>query len=129
VLTLPRAIADRIVPLAELFSERVFEHAETLVAGAILAPGKRTVTSVQRVGKSFDAHFQTSHRVLCRDRWSPVGAGRRLLSLLVERFSPDGPLVFGLDETIERRRGGQISAKGTYRDPVRTSPSHVVNRR
>jgi hypothetical protein len=127
MLTLPRAIADTIVPFAEFFSERVFEHAKTLVVGAILAPGKRTVTAVLRVvGKSVDAHFQNYHRVLNRDRWSPIRAGRRLLELLVETFTPEGTLVFGLDETIERRRGEKISAKGIYRDPVRSSKSHFV---
>jgi hypothetical protein len=127
MLTLPRAIAETIVPFAELFSERVFEHVKALVTGAILAPGKRTVTSVLRVlGKSFDAHFQNYHRVLNRDRWSPIRAGRRLLELLVETFTPEGTLVFGLDETIERRRGEKISARGIYRDPVRSSKSHFV---
>jgi hypothetical protein len=127
MLTLPSAIAERIVPFADLFSERVFEKAKALIAGAILAPGKRTVTSALRiVGKSLDAHFQNYHRLLNRDRWSPMRAGRRLLGLLVETFAPDGTLVFALDETIERRRGERISAKGIYRDPVRSSHSHFV---
>ena len=41
-------------------------------------------------------------------------------------FVPDGPLVVGIDETLERRRGKKISAKGIYRDPVRSSHSHLV---
>jgi len=32
----------------------------------------------------------------------------------------------GLDDTIERRRGNRIAAKGIYRDPVRSSDSHLV---
>jgi DDE superfamily endonuclease len=39
---------------------------------------------------------------------------------------PAGVVVFGLDETIERRRGAQINAKGIYRDPVRSSRAHFV---
>src|SRR3712207_1733094 len=35
-------------------------------------------------------------------------------------------LLFGLDDTLERRRGEKIKAKGIYRDPVRSSHSHVV---
>jgi len=47
--------------------------------------------------------------------------------MLVETFVPgDGPVVVGLDETIERRRGAKIAAKGIYRDPVRSSKSHFV---
>jgi len=44
----------------------------------------------------------------------------------VEAFVPDGPLVVGVDETLERRRGKKITAKGIYRDPVRSSHSHFV---
>ena len=36
------------------------------------------------------------------------------------------PLVFGIDETIERRWGRKITARGIYRDPVRSSQSHFV---
>jgi hypothetical protein len=44
----------------------------------------------------------------------------------VEAFVPEGPLVVGVDETLERRRGKKIMAKGIYRDPVRSSHSHFV---
>src|SRR4051812_42500101 len=37
-----------------------------------------------------------------------------------------GPVVLGLDDTIERRRGKRISAKGIYRDPVRSSKAFFV---
>jgi hypothetical protein len=39
---------------------------------------------------------------------------------------PSGPVFLGLDDTIERRRGAQIKARGIYRDPVRSSASHFV---
>ena len=52
---------------------------------------------------------------------------RVLLLLLIQRFDHgDGPLVFGIDETIERRRGRRIEAKGVYRDGARSSASHFV---
>ena len=49
-----------------------------------------------------------------------------MLGLLVTRFAPTGPIVLGIDDTIERRRGQRIQAKGIYRDPVRSSRSHFV---
>jgi hypothetical protein len=46
--------------------------------------------------------------------------------LLVRLGAPSGPLIFGIDDTIERRRGAKMAAKGIYRDPVRSSHSHFV---
>jgi DDE superfamily endonuclease len=70
--------------------------------------------------------FERYHRVLNRARWSSFAVSRTLLRLLVATFAPDGPLIVGIDETIERRRGAKIAAKGIYRDPVRSSHSHFV---
>jgi hypothetical protein len=56
-------------------------------------------------------------------------ASQVLFRLLVTTFAPHGPLVVGLDETLERRRGREISAAGSYRDPVRSSRSHFVTAR
>jgi hypothetical protein len=50
-----------------------------------------------------------------------------LLRLLVEMFVPEGdPLVVGIDETLERRWGKKIAAKGVYRDPARSSHEEFV---
>ena len=125
--TLPAGFAKLILPFACLFSSRVFEPVRVLLAGAILAPGKRTVTCVLRImGLGQDRHFQTYHRVLNRAIWSSLAASRILLQLLVRAFAPEGPLVFALDDTIERRWGPRIAARGIYRDPVRSSRSHFV---
>ena len=125
--TLPAIMIGVLAPFAPLFSARVFEHVQILVAGAILAPGKRTVASALRaMGLDQESNFCRYHRVLSRARWSATAASRVLLELLVEAFVPEGPLVVGVDETLERRRGKKIDAKGVYRDPVRSSRSQVV---
>ena len=127
MLTVPAALRHLIVGFAPLFSKRVWEQAKVLVVGAILAPGKRTVTAALRVvGLSQEEHFQNYHRVLNRARWSSLAVARVLLRVLVRTFVPDGPVVIGLDDTLERRRGEKIRAKGIDRDPVRSSRSHVV---
>jgi DDE superfamily endonuclease len=126
--SLPFTITMVIGAFAPLFSKRVFALAQLLLVGAILAPGQRTVTAVLRVmGKSAEAHFQNYHRVLKRAQWSSLEAGRLLLGLLLDAFVPEGPVVMGIDETIARRRGERLSAKGIYRDPVRSSHTHFVN--
>src|SRR5438046_9343238 len=104
--TLPEAMIRMLAPFAPLFSRRVWMHAQLLVMGAILAPGTRTVTAILRVlGLGQQRPFQQYHRVLSRAAWSSRQVSRILLARLVVTFLPSGPLVFGLDETIERRWG------------------------
>src|SRR5215207_8021917 len=125
--TLPPAILHLLAPFAPCFSRRVWPHALVLLAGAILAPGKRTVTAALRVmGLAHDRGFGRYHRVLNRARWSGLDVGRVLLELLVAVFVPEGRLVIGVDETLERRRGKKIALKGIYRDAARSSHEHFV---
>jgi hypothetical protein len=117
-----------LAPFAPLFSERVFRHVQVLLAGTILAPGKRTVSSALRaMGLGQQKCFHRYHRVLSHASWSSVKASRILLRSLVEVFVPEGdPLVVGIDETLERRYGKKIAAKGIYRDPVRSTHENFV---
>ncbi|MFH1909235.1 MAG: transposase [Chloroflexota bacterium] len=110
-----------------VFSKRVWQLALPMIVGAILAPGKRTVTAILRImGLSQEKHFQKYHRVLSRAVWSNLALSVILLHLLLNTFLPFGTVVIGIDETIERRRGKKINAKGIYRDPVRSSKSQIV---
>ena len=95
--------------------------------GAVLSPGKRTATAaLQVLGLADDPRFGTYHRLLNRTRWSNLHASQALLSLLLTALVPSGPLVLGPDDTIERRTDEKISARGIYRDPVRSSHGHFV---
>jgi hypothetical protein len=126
--TLPATMIQVLAPFAPLFSKSVFQHVQVLVAGAILAPGGRTVSSALRaMGLDQHKRFHRYHRVLSRARWSSLEASRVLLGLLVEAFVAEGdPLVVGIDETLERRYGKKISARGVYRDPVRSTHETFV---
>jgi hypothetical protein len=127
MLSLPIAFTSAIGVFAPVFSRPVWQHVKVLLTGAVLAPGKRTVTAIlQMMGRSAASDFQTYHRVLNRAVWSPLTASRLLLRCLVAVFIPSGVVVLGLDDTIERRRGDHIAAKGIYRDPVRSSHAHFV---
>jgi hypothetical protein len=125
---LPEAIILILAPFAPLFSHRVWRHAQTLLLGAVLAPGVRTVTAALRVmGLSCERHFTNYHRVLNRATWSARQGGRIVLGLLVACLVPPGaPIVLGADDTVERRSGRQITAKGAYRDAVRSTKKHVI---
>ena len=97
--------------------------------GAILTPGRRTVSSALRtMGLVHEKRFHRYHRVLSRARWSSLKASRILLGLLLEAFVVGkGPLILGVDETLERRYGKKICARGVYRDPVRSTHDTFVN--
>jgi hypothetical protein len=127
MLSLPIAFTNVMGIFAPVFSTPVWPHVNVLLTGVVLAPGKRTVTAMlQIMGLSAASDSQTYHRVLNRAVWSPRTASRLLLRLVVAVCSPRGMVIFGLDDTIERRRGKQIQAHGSYRNPVRSSHSHVV---
>src|ERR671932_190987 len=128
MLHLPRPIINVLHPFRRLFRAPSWEHAQVLLVGTILTPGPRTVAAALRIlGLHHQPHFQTYHRVLNRATWSSRALSHLLLMLLLRAFVPDdAPVVVGIDETIERRRGPKIAARGIYRDPVRSSKEHFV---
>lgn len=127
-MDLPTKIIQVLCSFEGVFSKRVWEWAKVLLVGAILAPGERTVTAMLRVmGLQHERKFQNYHRVLNRAQWSSRAVSRILLVLLVDLFVPaTAPVVVGIDETIERRRGSKIAARGIYRDAVRSSQEFFV---
>jgi len=123
---LPPAFLTLLMSFAPLFSAPVFQHVLVLTAGALLTPGRRTIAAALRaVGRQHTPHFQNFHRVLNRARWSSRQAARLLLVALVRTFAPDGPVLLGIDETLERRQGEKIAARGVYRDAARSSRAYL----
>lgn len=128
MLRLPARFAAVILPFAALFAQdRTWRHAQMLLLGALLTPGQRTVCAILRmVGLRWERHFVSYHRVLNRAVWRRRIGTRLLFDMLLAAFVPRGPVLLGIDDTIERRRGKRISAKGIYRDPVRSSKAFFV---
>ena len=115
--TIPKIFETLIEPYCQLFSARVWHHAQVLLVGAILSPMQRTVAAAMRVmGLSESRHFINYHRVLSRAVWRGCKASQILLLQLIAVFATSGVIVLGLDDTLERRRGKQIEAKGIYRE-------------
>jgi hypothetical protein len=125
---LPATLLALLEPFRPIFHQSTWRKVQVLVVGAILAPGKRTVTSALRaVGLADEPDFSKYHQVLNRAVWSSRCASQVLLNLLLEVLAQGcGPFVFGIDETLERRWGRNIQARGIYRDAVRASGSHFV---
>ena len=128
MLTLPDAIVAVLLPFATLFTNPTWRKAQLLLVGTILTPGQRTVAAALRVmGRSEQRDYARYHEVLNRAVWSSREAARVLLVLLLQHLDRgDGPLIFGIDETLERRRGAKIRARAIYRDPVRSSRNQLV---
>lgn len=128
MIKLPSGFQDTISHFSFAFRKDVWPKVQLLLAGAIICPGSRTVSNLLRcVGLRWEKNFPKFHRVLNHNKWSAFNLSAVLLKMIVNRFIPKGEcLVFGLDDTIERRWGPRISKRGIYRDPVRTSKSHFV---
>ncbi len=123
----PPFLIDWLEPFRGAFSSPTWRLVAVLVMGALLAPGKRTVSACLRVtGRAMCETFSSYHQVLNRARWDPRDLSRRLVLVLVARLAGQGPIIIGLDDTIERRWGARIKARGIYRDPVRSSHGHFV---
>ncbi len=127
MLNYPDEFIVVILQYSSMFSKPVFSHVKLLLAGAILAPGKRTISSVLRIlGLSKERNFHKYHRVLSHCKWSALQGARILLGQLLSCFLASGPVVIGIDETLERRWGSKIRKRGIYRDGLRSSGSHFV---
>jgi DDE superfamily endonuclease len=122
MFTPPAEVSAVLAAFAPLFTEPSWLRAQALLCGALLAPANHTLTAALRaLGLADEPGFQNYHRLLNRARWSARQAAGVLLKLLVEAFVPEGPVILGLDETIERRRGRKLTARAIYYDAARSS--------
>lgn len=128
MLSLPPRFLRTISKFSVAFRKDVWPKAQLLLTAAIICPGSRTICNLLRtVGLQEERCFAKYHRFLNQDKWSAKYLAGQLLGLLVKAFiEKDEALVFGLDDTIERRWGAKINKRGIYRDPVRSSKSHFV---
>jgi hypothetical protein len=124
MFTPPAEVSAVLAAFAPLFTEPSWLRAQALLCGTLLAPANHTVTAALRaLGLAGEPGFQNYHRLLNRARWSARQAAGVLLKLLVEAFVPAGPVILGLDDTIERRRGRKLTARAIYYDAARSSKS------
>lgn len=122
-----RAMERWLHPFRGLFTRPSWLNAVALATGVVLSLNRRTVCAALRAADgSRDEGFCRFHRFLSRGAWSGLKGAQVLLGLLVETLAGVGPVVIGVDDTIERRRGAKIREKGIYRDPVRSSRGFFV---
>jgi len=128
MFSVPQKVEDVLIAFRPLFSIPVWQSARVLAIGAILCIGKRTVTAALKVmGFENEKRYTNYHRVLNRAKWDSLNGAKILLGLIIKLLPSGFPLIIGIDETIERRKGKKIKAKGCYRDAVRSSKSRVIH--
>ena len=112
---------------ASEFTCPTWEKMKILLIGAILCRGARRITSILRVmNLSGERNFSKYHRALSRAKWNSLVLSQILFGLLVNLLPKSWPILIAVDETLERRRGKKIKAKGAYRDAVLSSESKVI---
>src|SRR3978361_1139372 len=108
----PPILASWLAVFRPCFTAPAWNHILVLVTGAVLAPGKRTVSQALRVmGLAVTPGFSRYHEVLNRARWNGRTVIRTLLMQVLGAFLPAGEVVLGvkprglpdIDDTIERR--------------------------
>lgn len=122
------ACTDPIITLLEpfqcLFTAPTWKKALTLLRGALLARGRRTVTTaLWYTGHQQDPHFSAFHQVLNRACWSQLQASEHLLQLLLETFDcVGGRQEIVIDEPLERRwaaKSASVATTVTARSPAK----------
>jgi hypothetical protein len=116
-----------LAAFAPQFTRPTWKNIQTLFLGAVLCRGARRVTSILRVmGLANEKNYSKYHRILSHARWDGLVLSKILLGLLIALLPQSWPILIAVDETLERRKGKKIKAKGIYRDAVRSSQSTVV---
>jgi hypothetical protein len=129
-LHLPPSLVAWLAPYLAAFSRRTQQTVAALATGAVLAIGPRTVTDrLRALGLADHPSFTAFHRVLNRNAWSGSTLARTLLRQVVVAFVPSGPIIIGLDHTLERRRGPHIGPAGHFYDASRSSREHRATNR
>jgi hypothetical protein len=98
-----------------------------LLAGWVLAPGRRTITAMIGVadpagGRAHDAY----HRFVRDGSWAMSGLWRLLATHAVEHFAPSGLVELVCDDTLHHKSGRDVEGAGVFRDAVRSTARRVV---
>jgi hypothetical protein len=124
---LPPEAGPLLAALTPAFTQPTAARFATLLAAALLTPGRHTVANLLRTLRHLAPGHRTAYqRVLSRAPWSGVALGCALAAFLVRRFLPDGPVVLVGDDTVDGHPGERVYGKARHRDPVRSSHAYTA---
>jgi hypothetical protein len=109
------------------FTNPTYQRFSTLLVGAVLTTGRRTIANLLRTLRQLAPGHPTDYRrVLSRAPWSGLALGCALTRFLLDRLVPDGPVHLVGDDTVDGHPGRTVYGKGRHRDPVRSSHAYTA---
>jgi hypothetical protein len=121
-MILPPDAHPLVQVLALHFTNPTYQRLSTLLVGAILTTGRRTVANLLRTLRQLAPGHPTDYRrVLSRAPWSGLALGCALVQFLLDHVVPAGPVALVGDDTVDGHPGPQVYGKARHRDPVRSS--------
>lgn len=125
-MILPSTMEASILQFAPCFTQPSFQTFGVIVAGWLLAHGRRVVTHILRAGDGLEVKsFSCYHRFFSQARWSPDEIGRVMLGWVLKFIPRDAPLVTAVDDTLNRKTGRHIWAAGMHHDPLLSTARRV----
>jgi len=127
MLCLPSAAEPLLMSLSVAFTQPTFQRIVSLLVGAVLTTGRRTVTGVLWTMRGvIGGHHSDYHRVFSRAVWSLWPVSKVLATAVVHLIPDDEPVLIPMDDTTAQHRGKKVYGKGCHHDAVRSSHTHVV---
>jgi hypothetical protein len=109
------------------FTGPTYQRFSTLLVGAVLTTGRRTVANLLRTLRHLAPGHRTDYqRVLSRAPWSGLELGCALTRLVLDHLVPDGPIALVGDDTVDGHKGSKVYGKGRHRDAVRSTHSYTA---
>jgi DDE superfamily endonuclease len=128
-MNIPVCAMSVITVFRPAFSTPTYHRFLVLALAAVLTTGRRTVTNVLRtVRDQAPGHISSYHRVFSQRRWSAWALAHLLITFLLDRVVPPGPVLLAGDDTVTERPGPHVFGKGRHRDGVRSTHSYTAYR-
>ena len=126
-MILPAEARPLVAALVFSFTNPTYQRFSTLLVGAVLTTGRRTVANLLRTLRHLAPGHRTDYqRVLSRAPWSGLDLGCALMRLVLEHLVPDGPVRPVGDDTVDGHKGPKVYGKARHRDPVRSTRSYTA---
>ena len=126
-MILPPEARPLVAAFVFSFTSPTYQRFSTLLVGALLTTGRRTVANLLRTLRHLAPGHRTDYqRVLSRAPWSGLALGCALMRLVLDHLVPDGPVVLVGDDTVDGHKGTHVYGKARHRDAVRSTHSYTA---